>query len=359
MKGYINRLLFATLLAVVIAGCARKEPAMVFPAESWERWESVKKAGYSPKAMPEILKFVEDSMNTSALMVTVHGKVLLEYGDIEQISYLASVRKSILSMLYGIYVDNGTVNLDLTLEDLGMDDIGGLLPVEKQAKVRHLIAARSGVFHPASNSGDDLGSAPERGSVVPGEYMLYSNWDFNAAGAAFEIMTGKNIYDAIEEHLAIPLQMQEWDRSTHRKSGNLRVSQYPAYHINLSTRDMARIGHLMLNMGNWNGNQIIPEAWVVESTSKITPLEEMNPPRRRSGYLAYGYMWWIYAGEKSDGPWKGAYTGRGAVGQWITVVPELGMVIAHKTVPGTGGSTEWPEYDKLLTMIFNAKKGMH
>jgi len=172
MKAFMTRLLFAALLAIVVAGCARKEPAMVFPAEEWERWESVKKAGYDLKAIPEILSFVEDSMNTSALMVTVYGKVMLEYGDIEQISYLASVRKSILSMLYGIYVDNGTINLDLTLEDLGMDDIGGLLPIEKQAKVRHLIAARSGVFHPASNSGDDLASAPERGSVEPGTYQL-------------------------------------------------------------------------------------------------------------------------------------------------------------------------------------------
>ena len=307
MKIYMTRLLFAAVLAAVVAGCARKEPAMVFPAEDWVRWESVKDAGYDLKAIPDIFSFVDDSMNTSALMVTVYGKVLLEYGDIEQLSYLASVRKSILAMLYGIYVENGTIDLDLTLEDLGMDDIGGLLPIEKQAKVRHLIAARSGVFHPASNSGDDLASAPERGSVEPGTYQLYSNWDFNAAGGAFELMTGKDIYDAIEEHLAIPLKMQDWDRSIQRKTGNLRISQYPAYHIHLSTRDMARIGHLMLNMGDWNGTQIIPEPWVVESTSKITPLEEMNPPRRRNGYLAYGYMWWIYAGEKSTGPWEGAY----------------------------------------------------
>lgn len=350
-----RHLTIVIFLVAVIGGCAGKAQEMVFPGEEWARWESPREAGYNPKAFPAITSFLQDSMNTSGLMVTVYGRVLYEYGDIEKLSYLASVRKSILSMLYGIYVDNGTINLDLTLEDLGMDDIGGLLPVEKRAKVRHLIAARSGVFHPASNSGDDLGSAPERGSVEPGTYQLYSNWDFNAAGAAFELITGKNIYDAIEEHIALPVGMQDWDRSIQRKSGNLRVSQYPAYHIHLSTRDMARVGHLMLNMGNWNGNQLIPEAWVRESTSLITPLEEMNPPRRREGYLGYGYMWWIYAGSKSEGPWKGAYTGRGALGQWITVVPELGMVIAHKTTPDADGTTEWPEYDRLLTMLFDAR----
>jgi CubicO group peptidase (beta-lactamase class C family)/predicted small lipoprotein YifL len=355
MMKYFRYLIVLILLTATVAGCTRKEPEMVFPGEEWARWESPEEVGYDAEAFPSITKFLQDSMKTSGLVVTVYGKVLYEYGDVERLSYLASVRKSILSMLYGIYVENGTINLDLTLEELGMDDIGGLLPVEKQAKVRHLIAARSGVFHPASNSGDDLASAPERGSVEPGTYQLYSNWDFNAAGGAFELMTGKNIYDAIEEHLAIPLQMQDWDRSIHRKSGNLRISQYPAYHIHLSTRDMARIGHLMLAKGSWNGNSIIPEQWVEESTSLITPLEEMNPLRRRSGYLGYVYMWWIYAGEKSTGPWEGAYTGRGAVGQWITVVPKLGMVIAHKTTTDAGGTTDWPEYDRLLTKIFEAK----
>ncbi|MBE0675892.1 MAG: serine hydrolase [Bacteroidales bacterium] len=356
MNRVLVNFLSILLVAAFIAGCTKKQPSMVFPGAEWEKWESPRQAGFDEKQMPAIMKFLEDSMNTTGLLVTVYGKVLFEYGDIEQVSYLASVRKSILSMLYGIYVENGTINLDLTLEDLGMDDIGGLLPIEKKARVRDLISARSGVFHEASNSGDDLASAPERGSVEPGTYQLYSNWDFNAAGAAFEIMTGKNIYDALEEHLAIPLQMQEFDRSTHRKSGNLNRSQYPAYHINLSTRDMARIGHLMLNNGNWNGVQLIPAKWVAESTSLITPLEEMNPIRRRDGYLGYGYMWWIYAGEKSTGPWEGAYAGRGAIGQWITVLPKLGMVVAHKTTPNSGGNTEWPEYDRLLTMIIEASR---
>ena len=53
-------------------------------------------------------------------------------------------------------------------------------------RVEHLLSARSGVYHPASNGGDDLASAPPRGSQAPGAYYLYSNWDFNVAGAIFE-----------------------------------------------------------------------------------------------------------------------------------------------------------------------------
>jgi hypothetical protein len=54
-----------------------------------------------------------------------------------------------------------------------MDDIGGLLPVEKKATVRHLITARSGIYHAASNAGDSSADAPDRGSQEPGEYFLH------------------------------------------------------------------------------------------------------------------------------------------------------------------------------------------
>ncbi len=125
----------------------------------------------------------------------------------------------------------------------------------RRATVEHLITARSGVYHPASNPGDNLADAPPRGSQEPGDYMLYSNWDFNAAGAAFEDLTGLNIYDALETDLARPLGFQDWDRSMHQKSGDTSRSVNLAYHMVLSTRDMARLGLLMLREGDWDGTQ--------------------------------------------------------------------------------------------------------
>ena len=124
---------------------------------------------------------------------------------------------------------------------------------ELEATVEHLITARSGVYHPASNSGDSTASAPPRGSQRPGTYYLYNNWDFNAAGAVFEKLTGKDIYDALETDLAKPIGMQDFDRSKQQKSGDAKRSQHMAYHMWLSTRDMARIGLLMLRGGRVAG----------------------------------------------------------------------------------------------------------
>ena len=185
--------------------------------------------------------------------------------------------------------------------------------------------------------------------------MLYSNWDFNAAGAAFEQMTGRDIYDEIQAQLAIPLQFEDWDRTAQRKAGNLTVSQYPAYPIWLSTRDMARIGYLMLRNGDWDGRQVISEAWARRITGVVTPLEEMNPLRRRDGYFGYGYMWWVWDGPRAVGPFEGAYTARGAVGQWITVFPALDLVIGHKTNNVYRRTTSWSSYERMLELILEAK----
>ena len=42
-------------------------------------------------------------------------------------------------------------------------------------------------------------------------------------------------------------------------------------------------------------------------------------------------MWWVWDGPDAVGPFEGAYTGRGAIGQWITVLPALDLVVAHFT----------------------------
>ena len=326
----------------------------VYPADSWERIAEPAAAGFSAEALDAIHPYVE-GINTSAVMAVVGGRVVFEHGPVDSLSYLASVRKSILAMLYGNYVEDGTIDLELTLEDLGMDDVEGLLPLEKRARVLDLVTARSGVYHPASNAGDNLADAPPRGSQEPGTYYLYSNWDFNAAGAAFEQLTDRNIYDALETDLALPLGFEDWDRSIHRKSGDSTRSRNLAYHMTLSTRDMARIGYVMLRDGVWDGGRILPDGWAERISSVVTPSEEMNPEGLRGGEFGYGYMWWVWDGPDVPEGFEGAYSGRGAYGQFITVIPSLDMVVAHKTVPQN--STPWSDYMGILTRLVAAHCG--
>ncbi|HEX7090581.1 MAG TPA: serine hydrolase [Longimicrobiales bacterium] len=354
--------------AVLALGCApasvapQAETALatraapVFPAAEWQRIESPESVGWSSEGLERVEARLS-TLATTGFMAVVGGRVLMTYGDVEAISYLASVRKSILSMLYGIYIERGMIDLDRTLAELGIDDVGGLSAQEKQATVRNLITARSGIYHAASNGGDDLASAPPRGSKKPGEYFLYNNWDFNALGTIFEQETGRNIYDALETDLARPIGMQDFDRSIQRKSGDRERSIHLAYHIRLSTRDMARIGYLMLREGNWNGRQIVPRDWVHESTSVFTPRTEMNPPERRSGPFGYGYLWWVFDNPALGDAYDGAYTGLGAYGQHILVMPALDLVVAHKTRPGRNRRVTHEQFLEVVQLLVDAHCG--
>jgi CubicO group peptidase (beta-lactamase class C family) len=342
-----------------------KTPA--FPGKTWERIEKPETIGYSTARLNALRAWVE-SIDTTSMMVAVGGKSLFEYGDMAHLSYLASVRKSVLSILYGKYVENGTIPLGKTLREIGLTDLDGLLPREQEATVLDLITARSGIYHPASNAGDSTASAPPRGSQKPGTYYLYNNWDFNAAGAVFEKLTGRDIYDALETDLAKPIGMEDFDRARQQKSGDVKRSELMAYHMWLSVRDMARIGLLMLRGGQWQGQQVALREWIRRISSLTTPLNEMNPPAYRSlgtgNRWGYGYMWWVWDAPNSPGPFEGAFTGIGAGGQYITVIPQLDMVIAHKTDTeqvsphGSGQrrrAVSTPEYDAILRLLIAAK----
>ncbi len=348
-------LLLGTGIAPTAQDTAEASPDFVYPGDTWQRITDPSSAGYSQAGLDKVTEYVK-TLDTTGLLVVVGGRVLYEYGDLEQLSYLASVRKSILSILYGKYVMDRTIRLDTTLEQLGISDIDGLLPVETKATIGHLITARSGIYHPASNSGDSTASAPPRGSQEPGRYFLYNNWDFNCAGYIFEKLTHQTIYDALERDLAVPLNMQDFDRLAQRKSGNLTRSLYPAYHIWLSTRDMARIGYLMLRKGKWDSRQVVPENWTKTISRVKTRVENMNPEPYRKGDFGYGYMWWVLDGPNAVGPWEGGYTASGAYGQYISVLPALDMAIAHKTaVPPYGRQTPMRMYRGIIERLIAAR----
>jgi CubicO group peptidase (beta-lactamase class C family) len=289
---------FATILFVIIGfEIQAQENPQCFPDTNWIKHDSIELIGYDSKKIDNVLEYVIDRMNTTGLVVVVDGKILFDYGDIEELSYIASCRKSVLSMMFGKYVENGTIDLDMTLDELNINDIQGLLPIERQATIRHLITARSGIYLPASNGGDGARYAPQRGSVKPGSYFVYNNWDFNAAGGIFEKLTNKDIYEAFEQDIAIPINMQDYKLEKQQKFGDSTKSNFLAYHFWLSTRDMARLGLLMLNIGNWNGKQVIPESWIKLSTSVVTPPKQINPSELRDGDFGFGYMWWIWCSE--------------------------------------------------------------
>jgi len=294
---------------------------------------------------------------TTGMMVVRGGRVVFEYGNVAEVSYIASCRKSVISMLYGKYVTNGTIPLGKTLRALGIDDKGGLLPSELDATVGDLLSARSGVYHPAANLGDATDRAPARGSVRHGTYFLYNNWDFNVLGAILERETKRSVYALFSDDIAAPLGLQDWNRKAGAYAEAVRndtgLSNWPAQHFLLSTRDMARVGYVMLRKGRWKDTQVIPERWVARSTGSVTPAAEVARTSPFIPGLGYGYLWWTFdAAREAASPLAGAYTASGSYGQYITVVPRLDLVVVHKTaVPPPRNVTNEQYFGTILPQV--------
>ena len=335
--------------------CVVTDVEYVYPGKEWEH-TTFEECGFEDCSAT--IKSVYGAH--TSLCIVVGGKIMYESGDDASLYYLASSRKSLLSMLYGIGVDRGIVDLNLTIgelieqgiikEDIDEGDIKGLLDIEKTATIEHCIMSRSGVYHQASNSGSTLDTpskVPARGSKEPGSYYLYSNWDFNVAGAILDGIMGESVFDMFERELAQPLQFEAWDRTKHSYGGDTSKSIYKCYHFKLVVRDMARLGYLMLRKGKWAyDDQIISEEWVAKSTSILSTREETG-----NDYFGYGYMWWVLDDEEEPEALQGTYSASGAGGQFIMVVPGLDMVIAVKrddTVTGSWSLNKTYNLAKLL-----------
>src|SRR5690606_33505049 len=140
--------LITTVSCVLIQGSNRKPAYEGIP---FQKYSTLKDTGFKKENLNILTNYLRDSSETSGMVVLYKGKVIYEYGDVEEVSYIASCRKSVLSMLYGKHVFNDTIDLEENIGSIGIDEDDGLLPIEKEATVDHIITSRSGVFHVRSN----------------------------------------------------------------------------------------------------------------------------------------------------------------------------------------------------------------
>lgn len=317
----------STLTAVGLTGqtASAANPISCVAPVSDKPWKTVKdvtSAGWSPAKLAEMETKLYP-LPTTSMMVLQGGEIVYRYGNISDVSYLASARKSVLSMLFGRYVAEGKIDLNMTIGDVGIEEDDGLLPVEKTAKIKDLLTSSSGVYHAAGSPGGNE-NTPARGKTAPGSVFLYNNWDFNVLGAIFEKRTGKTVFQALKEDIAEPLGFEDFDIDRQRMMGYENQSRYLAYHLFLSARDMARLGQLMLQGGKWDGKTIVPESWIAESTRmRFTP----EQTKSKEG-LGYAYLWWTPT--SSDPAFKGSYLMNGNFGQFVLCLPAMDTVIVHR-----------------------------
>ena len=354
-------LLFALTLALV--DCSQK-PIWIpydgtnresYPDQNWQKVAEPEKLGWSSAKLTEARNYSK-KIRSAAVMIVDNGVVVDAWGDITRKFYCHSIRKSLMSALIGIHIEEGNIDLSKTMEELDIDDYEpSLTPTEKQATVFDLIRARSGIYHTALGEGYFMiPMQPERHAHAPGTFWYYNNWDFNALGTIFEQETGTKIFEEFDARIAKPLQMEDFKISdcrykTSKDYGQGPISKHRYYQFRMSTRDLARFGLLYLRNGRWRDQQIISSKWVQESTvshSQIWP----------DG--GYGYMWWTgtKGGLIANVIVRGhSFLASGAGMNKVIVLPYRNLVIVHRDDHSKGLQGKFPsQIGRLLWLILEA-----
>lgn len=274
--------------------------------------------GWSQQKLAQAEAFSR-TLNPTGVVVLRDGKMVASWGDVSRTVNVASVRKSLLSALYGIAVADGKVRIDDTLATLGIDDRApSLTDAEKQATVRHLLMAKSGVYHDAAYETARMRERrPARGAHAPGTFWYYNNWDFNTLGTIYRKATGEDVFQSFGTRIATPIGMEDFKPGQGRYRG-ADGTDHQAYLFRISARDAARFGQLFLNGGQWSGRQVVPAAWVRESTSTYS--------QTTTAGIGYGYCWWTLDA-RVFGP--GAFLAAGNGGQFIAVIPAKRIVVSQ------------------------------
>ena len=271
----------------------------------------------------------------NSLLVSQSGELVAEkyYGrmNANRGNNIKSASKSLLSILIGIAIDNRY------LEGVHQP-IGEFFPeyfksnpdsLKYNITIEDLLTMRSGL---ASTSRSNYGrwvssnnwiyyklNQPLRG--VPGEDRIYSTGNTHLLAVILTRATGMNTLQFANRYLFDPMNIQitGWDRDPqgYFLGGN---------NMAMRPRDMIKIGQLMMDVGVYNGNQLVPKEWVIKSIEPVTG--------RISGVENYGYLWF----RRMAGDVHMIYAfGNG--GQYIMILPELEAVITVTTRTETSEST--------------------
>lgn len=358
------------LLALGITACA-STPAHRRPAQADDGWSvaSPDAVGLDVAELNQAVARIEDDtyQNVHALLIVKDGQLVFEryfpghrwsYDDDQfrgqRVAYdretlhnLASVTKSVTSILVGIALDQGAIQ--------SVDDrVLAYFPQYEQQTdaqkdtitLEHLLTMTSGLEW---NEGELPYSDPDNDMIrlfrepdpigyilskplvsEPGTTFYYGGHNTNLLGEAIRAATGQRMDAFAEDVLFGPLGITDyaWDfinPDIIHASGNLQ----------LRPRDMAKLGQLCLNGGVWEGERIVSEAWIATSTQKHV---------RRSATRGYGYQWWLASYRVGDDH-VDAFYAAGWGGQKIIVLPELEMVVVF-----TGGNyTSEDPSEKILT----------
>lgn len=310
------------MLVCLMSPVVAQVDGIPWPTEGWQT-STPEAQGMDSETLAAMLDtLVERNINIRSVVIVRNGYLVLEayrypytWTDLQTVY---SVTKSVASMLVGIAIDKGYMEgLDHSLVNLFPDYILANRDAKKDAvTLRHLLTMSAGFNWPGGMDEPLLGDMMDSDHWVqfmldrpmlyePGQQFTYNSGVSNLLMAAVREATEAPAIEFAQAYLFAPLGIETFKWADDRRGYHLG-----GFGLQLMPRDMAKLGYLYLNKGQWDGQQIVSEAWVEASTKKQINASPIAP--------GYGYQWWVSN--------KGYYMANGYGGQYIIVDPASNLV---------------------------------
>lgn len=290
----------------------------------------------SSESISNFLDAVAKSKNEMhSFMMLRHGKVVAEAWwspyrpDLKHTMY--STSKSFTATAIGLAVSEKRLTVDDKVISFFPNDVPATVSPELAAMtVKDLLTMSAGQFPEPTGGVISKDTNWVKGFLAtpivnkPGSTFLYNSLCTYMLSAIVQKVTGEKLMDYLTPRLFEPLGIEGADWETDPLSINVG-----GWGLRIKTEDMAKFGQLFLQKGNWNGKQIVPQAWVEEATSlKIIQHPDLPQTKRDSSDWEQGYCYQMWRCRNN------AYRADGAFGQYIIVMPEQDAVIAITSETG-------------------------
>ena len=288
-----------------------------------------------------------DQYPINAEVIVRNGIIVDEYykDDYDQTSVftLQSTSKSITSAIFGIAMEQGYIDsVDTPISTYFPQVLNDGIEYKRQITVWNLLTHTTGLDVSDTANWDTWLASDNWVDYVlnrpavsrPGTTFNYFTGNIHLLSAIIQQTTGKTTLEYGRENLFSKLDMDSVECTTDPQGISDGGNGFA-----MNVYDMAKMGQLYLNNGVWEGEQVIPQEWVQDSTTVQFD--------RSSGSADYGYQWWVRTFGDNN---YHAYFAQGHFGQYIFVVPELELVVVMTS--HYEGSTNI--YWQLMNNIVNA-----